>query len=520
MPEPREAYSTKQKWLITFTVMNGAVMGSLDANIVNVALPYMRGALGASVEEIVWVSTGYILSSVIMMPLVATLSARFGRRRFYIFSVVLFTVASTLCGFAQDMATMVTLRVIQGIGGGALIPLAQAILREIFPPEGQAMASGIYGLGVMFGPAIGPTLGGWLTDNYSWPWIFFIKWPLGVVATLLILRYIKDPPFLVREKGRLDFPGIAFLAVGLGALQVMLEEGQRKDWFASEFIVSLAAISCLGLILFVWRELKTEKPAVDIRILKDFNFASACLVNAVIGMALMGSLFLLPLFLQQLLHYPALDAGLALIPRSMGMILMMPVAGIVYNRVGPRLLNGAGILMLILSYYQLSNLSLDIGYWDIFFPQFIQGVGFGIAFVSLSTAAMATFEKRLLVAASGLYNVIRQVAGSIGIALAATLLTRGESWNRAMLVENIHVFSDGTIDRLQAYSSLFFSRGAGEVDAAQSALRALDERVMQQASMLSYNQCFFAAAALFVFTLPLIFLVKGFVRSVGPTTEE
>ena len=402
--------------MITLTVMSGAIMAALDTSIVNVALPNMRGALGASVEEIAWVATGYILSSVIVMPLVALLSSRFGRKRYYIFSVLLFTVASTVCGFAWDLASMITLRVIQGIGGGALIPLAQAILRETFPPEEQAMASGFTAWASCWDPAIGPTLGGWLTDNYSWPWIFYIKWPLGIVAMLLIMRFIEDPPYLVREKGSLDFPGIGFLAIGLGALQIMLEKGQQRDWFASELIVLLAAISGLALILFVWRELKAEKPAVDLRILKNINFACACFLGGLIGLALMGSLFLVPLLLQQLLHYPALDSGLAVVPRSVAMILAMPIAGRLYNRTGPKVIIATGLMLLILSFHQFSSLSLNVGYWDIFIPQFLQGVGFGIIFVSLSTAALSTFEKRAMTAASGLYNVIRQVSGSIGIA--------------------------------------------------------------------------------------------------------
>ena len=501
--------SSWRKWMITFTVMNGAILGSLDVSIVNVALPYMRGALGASVEEIAWVSTGYILASVIVMPIVALLSSRFGRKRYYLFSVLLFTISSTLCGLAWDLYSMLVLRIIQGIGAGALIPLALSILQETFPPEEQPIASGIYGFGVMLGPAIGPTLGGWLTDHYSWTWIFYFKWPLGIVSVLLILKYIEDPPYLVREQGKIDFPGIGLLAVGLGALQIMLERGDRRDWFASDEILLLGSVSVLALALFVWRELKTDKPAVNLKILKNTNLASACVLAAVIGIALLGSLFLLPIFLQGALHYPAMDAGLTLLPRSIGMILAMPLAGRIYNRVGPRWICGAGFVILIFSFYQLSTLSLSVGYWDLFVPQFIQGFGFGVFFVALSTAALSTLEKKLMTAGSGLYTVSMQVAGSIGIAVSATLLTRGENWNRALLMEHVSDFHGSTAERLSAYASLLTSHGLDAVGAGQGALGMLDNLVMRQSLMLSFNRCFFYAAVLFVFALPLMFLIKS-----------
>ncbi|MGA2106657.1 MAG: DHA2 family efflux MFS transporter permease subunit, partial [Syntrophorhabdales bacterium] len=307
------------KWLVTITVMTAALMGSLDMSIVNVALPHIRGSLGASVEEIAWVATGYMLSNVITMPVVAFLSSRYGRKRFYIFSVALFTCTSMLCGLAWDLPSMVAFRVLQGIGGGALLPLAQAILRETYPPKEQARAMGIYGLGIILAPAFAPTLGGWLTDNYSWPWIFFINVPVGVLNVLLIMRFIQDPPYLVREKGKIDLAGLSLMAVGLGALQIMLEKGDQKDWFASHFIMYLAVIACLGLLFFVVRELTADTPAVDLWILKDSNFSSGTLLSGILGVGLFSSLFILPLFLQQLLGYPALNSGIAVMPRSVGM---------------------------------------------------------------------------------------------------------------------------------------------------------------------------------------------------------
>ncbi len=320
------------RWLITFTVMMATIMAAIDVSIVNVALPYMRGNLGASVEEITWVATGYLLSNVIVMPIIAMLTARFGRRRFYLFSILLFTCTSMLCGVAWSFSSLVAFRTLQGIGGGAIIPISQAILRESFPPEDQGKIIGIYGLGVILGPAFGPTLGGWLTDTYSWRWIFFINVPVGVVTVYLISRFIHDPHYLEREKGRIDGPGLAFLVVGLGSLQLMLEKGQQWDWFGSRLIVALTVLAAAGIILFVVRELTTGKPAVELRLFKDINFAVGTFLGGIFGIALYGSLFLLPLFLQEILRYTALDSGLTLMPRSLAMAATMPLAGRLYNR--------------------------------------------------------------------------------------------------------------------------------------------------------------------------------------------
>ena len=272
------------RWVIAGTVMTGTIMAALDGSIVNVALPEMSGTFGATIEEITWVVTGYMLSNVIAMPLIAWLSGRFGRKRMYVVSVVSFTAASMCCGLARTLPMMVLFRVLQGAGGGVLITVSQAILREAFPRHEQGTAMGVYGMGVVLAPAFGPTLGGWLTDRYAWPWIFYINVPIGVLSLLLVQRFIADPPYLLRERGRADGLGIALLALGLGALQLMLEEGQRNDWFDSSFIVTLAVASGLGLVLFTWRELTTDAPAVDLRILRSASFSSATALGGVLGM--------------------------------------------------------------------------------------------------------------------------------------------------------------------------------------------------------------------------------------------
>jgi DHA2 family multidrug resistance protein len=496
------------KWLIAITVMTGTIMAAMDGSIVNVALPHIRASISASVEEISWVATGYILSSVIIMPIVALLSSLFGRKRFLNISVGLFTISSMLCGLAWDLNSLVAFRLIQGIGGGALIPTAMAVLRETFPPEEQAKAMGVYGIGVMLGPALAPTLGGWITDNYSWPWVFYINVPIGIINILLVLRFIKDPPYLVHEKGKIDFAGLLFMALGLGAFQIFLEKGNMENWFESNFINYLAIIACLGFLLFIWRELTTAKPAVNLRILKDLNFSSGTFLGGLLGMGLMGGLFTLPLFLQQLLNYPAYDSGLMMLPRSIAMLIAMPIGGRLYNKTGPRWLIGTGLFMTGISFYQFSLLSLSVGYWDIFVPQFLQGTGFGLIFTSLSTAALSTIEKPLLIAATGLYSVVRQIFGSIGIAVAATLLSRGENWYRAVLVEKVTIYRDITSEYLLKFSSYFYSQGLDQVGADNRAAKVIGGIVMRQASMLSFNQIYFLVSILFFASVPLAFFIK------------
>jgi MFS transporter, DHA2 family, multidrug resistance protein len=503
-----EARPETNKWVVTVTVMLGTIMAVLDSSIVNVALPDMTSTFGASVEQITWVVTGYILANVIIMPILALLTARFGRKRFYLASVAAFTIASMACGMAGTLTTMVAARAIQGLGGGVLITLAQAILRETFPPEEQGMAMGVYGMGVVLAPAIGPTLGGWLTDVHSWPWVFFINVPIGALNLLMIARFIHDPPYLVREKGRIDWLGLALMTGGLGGLQLMLEQGDRNDWFQSGYIMALTAASCIGLVLFVWRELTIDRPAVDLRILKNVSFASATFIGGVLGMALFGSVFLLPLYLQSLLGYSAMDAGLIMMPRSLAMALLMPLSGRLYNRVGPRKLVAAGLAVSAYGFYDLSHLTLDVGYWDLFLPQLWQGVGFSLVFVALSTAALATIDRRQMTAAAGLYNVVRQVFGSIGVSLAAAQLARGTATNHAILAEHVTMYdpvSRGWVERVTAAMQ---AGGADAATAARRALALLDMQMLRQAAVIAYNHIFVLVALLFLVSLPLVLLLS------------
>jgi MFS transporter, DHA2 family, multidrug resistance protein len=497
------------KWVIAGTVLTGTFMAVLDASIVNVALPHMSGTLGATLEEITWVATGYLLANVLIMPVIALLSARFGRKRFYMASVLAFTLASMACGVARSLPLMVAFRVIQGVGGGALITIAQAILRETFPIEEQGLAMGIYGMGVVVAPAVGPTLGGWLTDQYSWPWIFYVNLPIGILNLLLVQRFIQDPPYLVRERGRIDWTGLGLMAVGLGSLQLMLEKGETKDWFESQFIVWLAVLAVVGLALFVWRELRIDRPAVDLRILKNVSFASGTALGGVLGMGMFGTLFLLPVFLQNLLGFTALASGVAMLPRSVASAVVGPLGGRLYNRLGPRVLVGVGLLLNAIGFWQFAHLTGQVGAWDIFWPQVWQGAGMGLLFVAIATAALATIPKPRMTAATGLYNVVRQVCASVGIAVAATQVTYGTARYHDVLSEHVTIYGEGTRTMLQRLTGAMVQAGADPASAAQKALSILNLRVLRQAAVLAYNHIFEMTTVLFLVSLPLTLLLAS-----------
>jgi DHA2 family multidrug resistance protein len=503
-----EPGAPSNKWLVTGAVLTGTIMAVLDSSIVNVALPSMSGTLACSIEEITWVVTAYILANVIIMPIIAMLSARFGRKRFYLASVILFTASSMACGLARTLPAMILFRMLQGVGGGVLQTVSQAILRETFPPEEQGIAMGLYGMGAVVAPAVGPTLGGWLTDNYSWPWIFYINVPIGVLNLILVTRFVHDPAYLKREKGAIDWLGLFLMTLGLGSLQLLLEKGENEGWLDSSLIRTLAVLAVAGVALFVWRELVARAPAVDLRLLKATSFTSATAMGGVLGIALNASLFMLPVFLQRILGYPAIDSGLALMPRSLAMIVLMPIGGLLYNRIGPRVLVGSGLVISAFSFWRLGHLAPSVGFWDIFYPQLWQGVGFSLIFVALSTAALGGVAREKITAASGLYNVVRQVCGSVGIAAAATMVSRGTVLYRSRLSERI-VPGDARVEHwLSSARGAVASLGGGDQLAASRALALLDGYVRRQAAILAYNHVYQLITLSFVGCLPLVLLLR------------
>jgi DHA2 family multidrug resistance protein len=407
--------ASPNKWLVTLSVLFGAIMSTIDGSIVNVALVRMQATFGVTIQEVTWVTTAYLTTVVLIMPLTAWLSTVLGRKRMYLASVVIFTGASALCAMSRTLGQLVAFRVLQGLGGGALQPTAQAIMRETFPPREQAQAMGFFGMIVLLGPALGPVLGGWLVDNYAWPWIFLVNLPIGLLSVFMVSRFIEDPPYMrARSVKEVDGVGIGLLAVGLTSVLTLLEEGEWNDWFHSMFVVGLGVLAVVALVAFVAWELRAPVPAVGLRILGDRSFAAGVLIIGMLGIAFFGGLILLPVFLQNLLHYTATQAGLALMPGAMAVVVMMPVAGALYNRVGVYTMASAGLLLSAAAAFWIAHFTVATGPMQILLPQLAQGVGFVLIFVPISTAALSTIARQRMQSATGLFNLIRQLGASLG----------------------------------------------------------------------------------------------------------
>jgi DHA2 family multidrug resistance protein len=499
----------ENKYIVSLAVLFGVLMSVIDSSVVNVALPTIQGNLGATQQEITWISTGYMISVVILMPLTNWLSLRFGRKNVYLTSLIIFTATSFMCGTSRSLDELVFWRVVQGLGAGTLQPLAQAILREAFPPEEQAMAMGFFGFIVLFGPAIGPTLGGYITDNISWPWIFFINLPIGIVGFFFAKRFLHDPDYFKGSNRQpIDGWGISFLAIALSTMQTVLEEGQEDDWFQSPFIVAFTAISLVASVLFIWRELKTDNPAVDLRILKNRSFAAGCTIGCVLGVGLFASLFLLPQYMQTLQGYTATLSGLALMPRSLTMMFMMILSGWLYPRLGARPMIAGGLVLTFSAQWIMGHFTIETTQEQFLVPQIIQGVGFGLVFVALSTAALAEIDRRKMTSATGLYNLIRQLGGSFGTAAVVSILTTKIQSARADLVQNAS--SNNTVYQQQIHGmgAMFHTEGFSTTTAAQMALKAFEGIINQQSAMIGYEYVFYAIGVLFLVCIPLVFLLS------------
>ena len=514
------------KWLVTVSVSFGTLMGAIDSSIVNVALPQIRGAVGATIQEITWIGTGFAMATVIVMPLTAFLGRLFGQKRVYLASLVLFVAGSALCGVAQTLPQVVFFRVLQGLGAGALQPTEQAILRQTFPAREQGMAMALFAMAVMLGPAIGPTLGGYIVDNYHWSWIFFINLPVGLLGLLMVTRFVHEPDD-IREANRaaaesqrrnLDWQGIALLAVGLAALQYVLEEGQQDDWFDSRFIVGLSAVALLALAGFVWRELTARVPAVNLRLFRDSVFTSGTLIGSVMFAMLMASMFLLPLFMQELLGFTATQSGLALMPRVLVMMIATPFVGRIYNRVSPRLLVGLGVVMVSIGSFALGRITLQTTSEGIVQAILVQGAGFAFLFVPLTTAALSNVPRTLLSDATGLNSLLRQIGGSIGLAVFATLLSRNAAQARHSVVAHLVPGRPEVLERLSQLQAFFASRGYDASSARQAANQALASMATRQSMVIAFEHVFYLAGVVFLAVLPLLLLLK--VNRAGSTQRS
>jgi DHA2 family multidrug resistance protein len=489
-------------------LMLGALMQVIDTSIVNVALPQMMGNLGATMDQIGWVSTGYIISCVIVLPLTGWLSSTFGRKRYLTTSILLFTLASFFCGTARTLNALVFFRVIQGIGGAALVSTAQATMMEIFPPQQLGMVQAIYGIGIMVGPTVGPTLGGWITDNYSWPWIFFINLPIGIAASILAFTFVHDSKY-ARVKASVDFVGISLLAAGLAALQTVLEKGNREDWFDSSFITWLSVVAVISLVAFVIWELRTPHPAVNLRILRNRSFSAGVLFVTVLGFGLFGGTFILPMYLQQLRHYTAQQSGLILLPGAIATAMMMPVAGRISSRFSARNLVFIGAVGFIGSMFMLHTITMSTGADDLFAPLVLRGAAMGLLYLPLTLATLGGLVGKEIADGTGLYNLCRQIGGSFGIAIMSTYLDHRTTMHRAALVEQINSYSSIAMHRLGAIAAGLAANGSGHVQAKQQAIAVIDGIIQGQSAVMAFEDTFLAVAVVFAFSLPLLLLFKG-----------
>ena len=489
----------------------------IDTSIVNVAIPHMMGNLGATLDEIAWVSTSYIIANVIVIPMSGWLSAYFGRKRYFTGSILLFTLASFFCGSSHSLLGLIFWRVIQGIGGGALLSTAQATLYESFPPEEAGTGMAIFGVGVMVGPTLGPTLGGWITDNYSWPWIFYINVPLGIIAAILTVTYVHDAAHQERAD-KIDYMGIVLLTLCVGSLQWMLERGERYDWWDSRFVTMLGFTALFSGIALIWHELTTDEPVINLRILKSRQLTAGVSMGLLLGFALYGSVFILPVFLQQLLQMTAWQTGLIILPGAIASALTMAVVGRNAMRLDARYTIIAGVFLFFWSMLKMSHLTSASGQHDLFWPLILRGMGLGLIFVPLTNATMADLKVKDLAQGTGMFNLMRQLGGSLGIAVMATLLARFMSSEKAVLVEHVGANDPETLSRLSLITRGLISRGINPMTAQQQALAILDRQVTVQSSMLAFSRIYLYSGLVLVFALPLLLLFRtGRARgSMGP----
>lgn len=503
-------------WLIAVSVMLATFMEVLDTSIAAVALPYIAGSLSATNDEATWVLTSYLVANAVVLPASSWFSLRFGRKRFLITCIIIFTISSFMCGAAPSLAVILIARAVQGAGGGALQPLSQAILLESFPADKRGLAMAVFALGVVVAPVLGPTLGGWLTDTYSWRWAFYINIPIGIMAIFMILRYVEDPPYIKNAKpGRIDGIGLGLLAVWLGCLQIILDKGQEDDWFGATWIRWATLILIIGFLAFLARQFLHDKPLVNLRVFRHRNFTLGCVLIGIFGAALYGLVTLLPLFYQELLGYTALAAGWAVSPRGIGAILAMPIIGILTAKVDNRWLIVAGFLLFAVSGLWFGEAYLGVSQWTFLWAIIISGFGSGCVFVPLSTTTMAGLPNEEIGNASGLYNLLRNIGGSIGISVVNTIVARHQQLHRNELVHSVNSGNVNFSNQLHGIQQLLHSEGASASQALNRAYGLVNLTVNQQARLWSYVDDFRYMALVCFGCIPIALMLKKAVGKAG-----
>ena len=496
------------KWIVALTVMLPTLIVIVDTSVVNVSLDHIRGSLSAGIDESTWAITSYLASNAIIIPMTGWLSRFLGRKRYLVFSVSVFTFSSFMCGSSWNLQSLVFFRILQGLGGGALQPISQAILLETFPPQQHGMAMAIFGIGTMFGPIIGPLLGGWITDNWSWHWIFYINVPIGVIPILMAFVFIVDPPYMERIKTRIDTWGILFLVVGFGCLQIVLDKGQREDWFSSTFIVCLSFISVSSLFLFVLVEFSTERPIVNLRTFRDLSFSMGNTIMFFVFFTLFGSIVLLPILLQTMMGYTAYLAGLVLAPGGIASMVAMAIAGNLVTRINPKAILAFGIAVAAYSTHLMAQFSLLADFNTLLWPRVVLGVGTGFLFIPLTTLTLTGIRKEEMGNATAIFNLVRNLGGSLGVAIVTTLVARRAQFHQLHLSEHLTPLDRNFQLALPQISQRLQELGLNPSLLKEGSLGRIYEQLLRQANMLAFNDAFAVLSTMLMLTLPLVLLIK------------
>ena len=505
------------KWLVAIAVMIPTFIEILDMTVVNVSLNHIQGNLNAGLDEVTWVLTSYLVSNAIVIPMSGWLASRMGRRRYLLLSIGLFTLSSFACGAATSLGMLVLFRVFQGIGGGGLQPLSNAILLETFPPEEHGKAMAIFGMGIVFAPIVGPILGGWITDNWTWRWVFYINIPIGILSVVMTMLFIKDPPYLRKKETRIDYWGIGLLIVGIGCLQLVLDRGERLDWFASPFIRNLSVLSASALVLFVMTELRGTNPVVDLRVYRDRSFALGNLVMFSGFFAFFASLVLLPIYVQKLMGYTPWWAGWVLAPGGIASLLMMPVAARLMQKVDARQLLFAGLAINAYALYLMSGFNLEADFDSILWPRLVQGLGLGLFFVPVATLTVGRVPKERMGNASAVFNLVRNLGGSFGVAVMTTQLARRSQFHHHRLTERMTPYDPQFQEAIQSIRGwLDLHVGLGQEHGLGQALGLMYGELNRQAFMQAFNDAFFLDTFFFLLPLFLVFFIRGTASGTGP----
>jgi DHA2 family multidrug resistance protein len=496
------------RWIVAITVMLPTLIVIVDTAVVNVSLNHIRGSLSAGIDESTWAITSYLAANAIIIPMAGWLSRLFGRKRYLIFSIALFTFSSLMCGSSWNLKSLIFFRVLQGMAGGALQPISQSILLETFPPHQHGTAMAVFGMGTMFGPIIGPLLGGWITDNWSWRWIFYINVPIGSIAVLMALFFILDPPYMERTKMKIDYWGLFFLVIGIGCLQIILDKGQREDWFSSSFITWMSCISISSLIMFVLVEFFAENPIVNLRTFRNLSFSTGNIIVFFVYFNLFTSIVLLPIYVQTLMGYTSFLAGLALAPGGIASVIAMPIAGRLVTKINPKALLAFGIAVAAYSMHLMSGFNLQADFNTIFLPIVIRSIGMGCLFVPLTTMTLSDIRKEEMGNATSIYNLLRNLGGSFGVAVVTTMLERRAQFHQVRLVEHLIPFDRNFQLTLPQISRILQGRGLIPSLQNHGSLNLIYTQLIRQASMLSFIDAFYLLFIISMLLLPLVLLMK------------